>query len=298
MLVKDNIAYLQAGGGIVYDSKEEDEFQETINKMGSLRTAINNAEQHFLDRQALRAASPASSPPAAGRADKFEGLINEIFTQAKGSSVTSVSPERVLNRATGGITLMIDNYDSFTWNLYQYLTTLGQNVLVHRNDKITVEECLALNPDRIVVSPGPCDPSSAGVSKDVILAFMGKKPLLGVCLGHECMVEALGGRIIFAGEIMHGKTSVLQHDSKGLYAGIADPFPVIRYHSLAAKMEGLPEELEVVSMTASGVIMGVRHKKFAMEGVQYHPESIMTENGMKMIQNFISWTSPEWPSSS
>lgn len=182
---------------------------------------------------------------------------------------------------------------------------MGENVIVHRNDQITVEQCLALNPDRVVISPGPCDPSSAGISKDVIKAFMGKVstlcfrlnlevPILGVCLGHECLVELLGGNIVYAGEIMHGKTSVITHDSRGIYAGITEPFKVIRYHSLAAKTTNIPEELEVVSMSESGVIMGVRHKQFKVEGVQYHPESIKTENGLKMLENFLSWTGGAW----
>jgi len=296
MVVKDRVAYLQAGGGIVYDSKEEDEYQETINKMASLRTAIDKAEQNFVPRKSEGDAPKSESAPRAAIAK-----LNGLFTEATKGKITGSDPlplqrpqKSIDNVIKGKTTLLIDNYDSFTWNLYQYLTTLGENVLVHRNDKITVDECLALNPDRLVVSPGPCDPSSAGISKDVILAFMGKKPILGVCLGHECMVEALGGKIVYAGEIMHGKTSVLHHDSKGIYEGIEKPFSVIRYHSLAAEVEGLPAELELVSKTESGVIMGVRHKVHRMEGVQYHPESIKTENGYKMIQNFLSWETPNW----
>ena len=171
---------------------------------------------------------------------------------------------------------------------------LGETVLVYRNDQITVEECLALNPDRLVISPGPCDPAQAGISKEVVKAFMGKVPILGVCLGHECIVELLGGKIVYAGEIMHGKTSLMEHDSKGLYADISDPFQVIRYHSLAATVEDMPAELEVVALSDTKVIMGVRHKKFTMEGVQYHPESIKTENGFKIFENFLSWEGGEW----
>ncbi|GMU41065.1 MAG: glutamine amidotransferase [Chloroflexota bacterium] len=183
--------------------------------------------------------------------------------------------------------LLIDNYDSFTYNLYQYLMELGAGVEVFRNDQISVEDCLAMNPDHVVISPGPCSPKEAGISVDLIKAFEGKKPLLGVCLGHQCIGEAYGGVVEYAGEIMHGKTSQITHDGRGVFAGVPSPFEAIRYHSLAIRPDTMPAVLEVSARSESGVIMGVRHREFAIEGVQFHPESIMTEHGHAMLRNFL-----------
>lgn len=183
--------------------------------------------------------------------------------------------------------LLIDNYDSFTYNLYQYLMELGAGVEVFRNDQISVEDCLAMKPDHVVISPGPCSPKEAGISVDLIKAFEGKKPLLGVCLGHQCIGEAYGGVVEYAGEIMHGKTSQITHDGRGVFAGIPSPFEAIRYHSLAIRPDTVPPVLEVSARSESGVIMGVRHREFAIEGVQFHPESIMTEHGHAMLRNFL-----------
>ena len=169
-------------------------------------------------------------------------------------------------------TLLIDNYDSFTYNLYQYLCELGEDVHVFRNDKVTLAECIALKPDHVVISPGPGDPSEAGISRDVIREFAGKVPVLGVCLGHQCIYAVYGGTVTGAGEIKHGKTSRIHHDGKGVFASIPEDFTAVRYHSLAGTAETQPASLDVTATSESGVIMGVRHKELKVEGVQFHPE--------------------------
>jgi anthranilate synthase component II len=184
--------------------------------------------------------------------------------------------------------LMIDNYDSFTYNLYQYLCELGEEVEVYRNDKITVEDIDAMAPERIVISPGPGTPAEAGISVDTVRRFAGKLPLLGVCLGHQCIGEAFGGVVAGAGEIKHGKMSQVRHDNKGVFAGLPNPFAAVRYHSLAIVPETLPDVLEVSARSESGVIMGVRHKEFTLEGVQFHPESILTKPGKQLLRNFLN----------
>jgi anthranilate synthase/aminodeoxychorismate synthase-like glutamine amidotransferase len=184
--------------------------------------------------------------------------------------------------------LLIDNYDSFTYNLYQYLAELGADVEVYRNDQVSVEDCLAMGPERIVVSPGPCTPNEAGISIELIHAAAGKVPLLGVCLGHQAIGQAFGGEVVSAGEIMHGKTSMISHDGRGVFAGLPNPFEAIRYHSLAIKPDTVPDSLEVSAHSESGVIMGVRHREYAIEGVQFHPESIMTKVGHDLLRNFLA----------
>lgn len=183
--------------------------------------------------------------------------------------------------------LMIDNYDSFTYNLVQYIGELGVEVKVARNDELTIDIIEQLNPQVIVVSPGPCTPNEAGISLEVITHFAGKIPILGVCLGHQSIGQAFGGKVIRAERLMHGKTSPVFHDGKGVNADMPNPFRATRYHSLLVERESLPNCLEVTSWTEEGEIMGLRHKEFAVEGVQYHPESIMTEEGKKLIRNFI-----------
>ena len=183
--------------------------------------------------------------------------------------------------------LLIDNYDSFTYNLYQYLCELGAEVAVRRNDELTPEDVESLEPKGIVVSPGPCTPKEAGVSNDVILRWGPTIPTLGVCLGHQCIGSAFGGVVDRAGEIMHGKTSMVHHDGKGVFKGLPDPFEAIRYHSLAVYKEDLPESLEVTAWTDNGIIMGLRHKEHPIEGIQFHPESIMTPVGKDLLQNYL-----------
>ncbi len=183
--------------------------------------------------------------------------------------------------------LMIDNYDSFTYNLVQYFGELGEDVRTYRNDEITLEEIEKLNPTRICISPGPCTPHEAGVSVPVLKHFAGKKPILGVCLGHQSIGAAFGGKVIRAKEVMHGKTSPIQHTGVGVFKGLPSPYTIIRYHSLAIERESLPDCLEVTAWTADGEIMGVRHKEFQIEGVQFHPESILSEHGHALLQNFL-----------
>jgi anthranilate synthase/aminodeoxychorismate synthase-like glutamine amidotransferase len=185
---------------------------------------------------------------------------------------------------------MIDNYDSFTYNLVQYLGELGEDVRVYRNDKITIEEIERMRPERIVISPGPCTPKEAGVSVEVIKRFMGKTPILGVCLGHQSIGYALGGDIIRADRLMHGKTSPIFHDGKTIFKGIENPFDATRYHSLLIKKDTLPKELEISAWTKEGEIMAVRHKEFLMEGIQFHPESILTKSGKDILRNFLEMT--------
>jgi len=184
--------------------------------------------------------------------------------------------------------LVIDNYDSFTYNLVQYLGEMGQELVVRRNDKISLDEIAAMRPDKIVVSPGPCDPERAGVSLDVITRFAGEIPILGVCLGHQSIGQAFGGRIVRASRLMHGKTSPIRHDGRGVFADMPNPFEATRYHSLLIERDSLPACLEVSAETAEGEIMGVRHKSLPVEGVQFHPESVLTEQGRRILQNFVT----------
>jgi para-aminobenzoate synthetase component 2 len=183
--------------------------------------------------------------------------------------------------------LLIDNYDSFTYNLYQYLCELGAEVSVARNDKITLDEIEKMAPERIVISPGPGYPRDAGISRDVILAFGARLPVLGVCLGHQCIGEVYGGTVDHAGEIRHGKTSLIHHDGRGVFNGLQNPLTAVRYHSLAVKEKGLPDCLEISAHTENGIIMGLRHREYPVEGVQFHPESILTREGKRLLKNFL-----------
>ena len=183
--------------------------------------------------------------------------------------------------------LIIDNYDSFTYNLVQYLGELGQEMEVYRNDKIGIEEIEYLSPERIVISPGPCTPKEAGISVELIEAFAGKIPILGVCLGHQSIAEAFGGDVVRNYRLMHGKTSMIRHDGKTIFTGLPNPFEATRYHSLIVKRETLPDCLEISAETDEGEIMGIRHKTYKVEGVQFHPESILTTVGKDLLRNFI-----------
>jgi len=192
--------------------------------------------------------------------------------------------------------LIIDNYDSFVYNLAQYLGELGWQPVVYRNDKITLAQIEELAPSHIVVSPGPGTPLEAGISNEVMRHFGGKIPILGVCLGHQCIGYVYGGKIGRALPV-HGKTSIIHHDGKTVYQGLPNPFPATRYHSLIIEAEGLPSCLEVTAKTPEGTIMGVRHRDYVVEGVQFHPESILTEVGHKLLANFLSFTQPVWSES-
>jgi len=183
--------------------------------------------------------------------------------------------------------LLLDNYDSFTYNLAQYLGELGCEVEVHRNDKISVEEIARRKPERIVISPGPCTPQEAGISIEVIQRLAGKLPILGVCLGHQAMGAAYGGKIVRAPKLFHGKNSEIEHDGKGVFRDLPKPFTATRYHSLIVEKKSLPKEFEVTAETSDGIIMGLRHKKHKMEGVQFHPESVLTQSGKQLLQNFL-----------
>lgn len=183
--------------------------------------------------------------------------------------------------------LLIDNYDSFTYNLYQYLGELEEKVIVFRNDQISIKQIEDMNPDRIVISPGPCTPKEAGVSVEVIKHFAGKIPILGVCLGHQCIGEAFGAKVIRCSEIVHGKTSLIYHDGKTIFNGLPNPFEATRYHSLIVDRNSLPDFLTVTAWTSNGIIMGIRHKEFKVEGVQFHPESILTKVGKDLLKNFL-----------
>ncbi|MCX7769792.1 MAG: aminodeoxychorismate/anthranilate synthase component II [Proteobacteria bacterium] len=190
--------------------------------------------------------------------------------------------------------LMIDNYDSFTYNLVQYFGELGEDVRVYRNDEITLKEIENLAPEMIVISPGPCSPKEAGISVDVIRHFAGKVPILGVCLGHQSIGYAFGGEIVKAKCLMHGKTSLIFHDGKTIFRHIENPFEATRYHSLAIKRESLTNEFIISAWTVDGEIMGVRHKKYILEGIQFHPESILTKEGKKILKNFIEISRSFW----
>jgi para-aminobenzoate synthetase component 2 len=185
--------------------------------------------------------------------------------------------------------LMIDNYDSFTYNLVQYLGILGENIKVRRNDRITLDEIERMSPKRIVISPGPGRPENAGISKDLIKYFYKKIAILGVCLGHQCIGEVFGGMIINSGIVLHGKTSEVFHDAKGVFNGVENPFTAARYHSLIIKKETVPIDFDISAWTEDGLVMGIRHKKYMLEGIQFHPESFLTPSGLKILKNFISF---------
>jgi anthranilate synthase/aminodeoxychorismate synthase-like glutamine amidotransferase len=262
MVVKDDIAYLQAGGGIVFDSTEEAEYQETVNKMAATARAVETCK---------KTVSPTSASSPSDTVSLFNKSLHEAHHAASSAHGVAGAKKSVVSagvrlaipeKPAGDVTLMIDNFDSFTWNIYQYLCQLSNDpVVVLRNDA-TLEQCIALNPKRVVISPGPGWPHEAGVSNDAIKHFLGKVPLLGVCLGHECLVELYGGKIIHCGEIMHGKTSKMYHDGKGVFEGVPDGFEAIRYHSLAADTQVVMPDYDITCKTSNGIIQGIRHRKY------------------------------------
>ena len=190
--------------------------------------------------------------------------------------------------------LMIDNYDSFTFNLVQYLGEIGQEIEVRRNDAVTLPEIADLRPEAIVISPGPCTPNEAGICLDLIAYFAGRIPILGVCLGHQAIGQAFGGEVVRAPRLMHGKTSPIYHDARTIYTGLGNPFTATRYHSLIVKKETLPDCLEITAWTDQDEVMGIRHREFFVEGVQFHPESILTEEGRSLLWNFVEMASLFW----
>jgi anthranilate synthase component II len=192
--------------------------------------------------------------------------------------------------------LVIDNYDSFVYNLVQYLGELGAEPLVHRHDELTLDEIVALDPDAVLISPGPGRPEDAGLSNDVIRRFAGVRPILGVCLGHQCIGQVYGGEVVRAPAVMHGKTSLIHHSGEGVFAGLPNPFEATRYHSLIVERSSVPADLEVTAWTDDGVVMGLRHRGLAVEGVQFHPESILTASGHDLLRNFLSPTPVTVPS--
>ena len=191
--------------------------------------------------------------------------------------------------------LLIDNYDSFTYNLYQYLSELGEEVVVRRNDQTSLAEIAELAPARIVISPGPCGPERAGLSTEIIREFGTRLPLLGVCLGHQCIAHSFGGRVVHADQLMHGKVSLVYHEGRGVMRGLPNPFEATRYHSLMVERRSLPSCLEVTAQTTTGTIMGIRHREYSIEGVQFHPESILTEVGKDLLRNFLEDRAPASP---
>ena len=186
--------------------------------------------------------------------------------------------------------LVIDNYDSFVYNLVQYLGELGAEPLVHRHDELSLDQIVELDPDAVLVSPGPGRPEDAGLSNDVIRHFTGRRPVLGVCLGHQCIGQVFGGDVVRAPEIMHGKTSLIRHDGQGVFAGLPEPFEATRYHSLVVERSSVPPELEITAWTDDGIVMGLRHREHAVEGVQFHPESILTTGGHDLLRTFLART--------
>jgi anthranilate synthase/aminodeoxychorismate synthase-like glutamine amidotransferase len=209
---------------------------------------------------------------------------------AEGASNEFLSATNLISRYSGkaDMLLLLDNYDSFTYNLAQYLGQMGQEIEVRRNDEITLDEIEYLQPERIVISPGPCTPAEAGISVPLVERFAGKIPILGVCLGHQAIGAAFGGRVIRAARVMHGKTSEIHHDGKTVFRNLPQDFPATRYHSLIVERKSLPRTLEISAETADGTIMGLRHRKLKVEGVQFHPESVLTDAGFRLLQNFIN----------
>ncbi|KAI9223384.1 ADC synthase [Blastocladiella britannica] len=317
MVFKDGNAYLQAGGGIVYDSNQEDEYMETINKMMSSAAALERAEDYYYNLQqrgAVEMAAVAIPSPVEGSSPVLSAIdgpsdsLPQSLSRRIAPTFKSYMPGELPQFASANdiyhlpipsdahepVTLLIDNYDSFVFNVYQYLCQEGARVVVFRNDQITLEQIATMNLRNIVISPGPGHPSDSGISLAVLREYSGKVPILGVCLGEQAMFQVWGGLVTYAGEPVHGKTSAVAHDGKGLYRGLPQQFQVTRYHSLAGDEKSTPECLQVTSWTADGHVMGVRHREYTVEGVQFHPEGVMSKNGHAMMRNFLALTGGHW----
>ncbi len=262
LVAKNGRVYIQAGGGVVADSVPAREYQETVNKARAVVAAVEEAHG------------------GGGRAEKGKVKMEKGKADPR--------PPRFRTSDVIAMILLLDNYDSFTYNLAQYLGQMGQTLLVRRNDQITLDEIADLAPERIVISPGPGTPKQAGISIPIVERFAGKIPILGVCLGHQAIGDAFGGRVIRAKKIMHGKTSEIHHDGKTIFRDLPQDFPATRYHSLIVERKSLPDELEISAETEDGTIMGLRHRKLKVEGVQFHPESVLTDAGYRLLQNFLS----------
>jgi len=305
LVFKAGVAYMQAGGGIVFDSEPDPEYMETIHKMGALARTLDRSEA--LQDQLSERVRGQYSVMEGRSVDDSLAVLDERNQQWASHSEPATADharwgalpsgvsargawEQLPERPIGGTVLLIDNYDSFTWNLYQLLSQEGAHVVVHRNDRITLEECQRLDPDRVVISPGPGHPRDAGISAAVIQYFAGRVPVLGVCLGHQAMVELYGGVVSVSSEIKHGKTSRLTHDGLGLFEGVPPLTSVIRYHSLCAEPDRVPDCLEVTCRSEFGHVMGVRHRELQLAGVQFHPESIKSDDGRRMLRNFLLQT--------
>src|SRR6266478_5310575 len=254
---------------------------------------------YILGRKPLIQNTLVVSDSCHGPAARGAYLVNRDFTTDQPAAARTTEPSAADRHrlflfvwSSSGMVFVLDNYDSFTYNLVQYLGELGAEVEVRRNDQMSVDEIEALRPERIVISPGPCTPQEAGISIDLIRHFAGKVPLLGVCLGHQAIGAAFGGQVVRAKNLMHGKTSQVEHDGKTIFRGLPTPMTATRYHSLIVEEKDLPAELEVSAWTTekdgSRTIMGLRHKKFAVEGVQFHPESVLTDAGKKLVENFLT----------
>lgn len=301
LVVKDGVVYAQAGAGIVYDSDPVSEYKETMTKMMGGLSAVFRAESHGEcakgDNQHVYSVKlpRVDDTTSSGKGHRLTPSITSTNAPVAPSPASSKWDDSSKFKQR---VLLIDNYDSFTYNIYQYLCQLGAYVYVARNDQITVEQCVAFNPTHVVISPGPGHPTTdSGVSIEVIRHFTGKIPVLGVCLGHQAIIAMYGGNVVVTGEIKHGKTSDMIHDGKGVFAGVPSPFPAIRYHSLAGEPSSIPSCLTVTARTANGIVQGVRHNTYCLEGVQFHPESIKTDHGMKMLANFLAMTRGTWEAS-